>query len=90
MMRIFDFFRTPAKRPAEVARERLQIVLAHERVGRDGGDVLPELQREILAVIARYLPIDDDKVLVKVDRGSNVSTLEVNVELPAGQPLRRP
>lgn len=90
MMRIFDFFRNPAKRPAEVARERLQIVLAHERVGRDGGDVLPELQREILAVIARYLPIDNDKVLVRVDRGNNVSTLEVNVELPAGQPLQRP
>ncbi len=83
-MRIFDFFRSspPPPSPAKQAKERLQIVMAHERGGRCGPDFLPSLQRELLAVIGKYVDIDANKVEVKLDRGSDVSTLEVNVELP--------
>ncbi|MBB6253934.1 cell division topological specificity factor MinE [Nitrospirillum iridis] len=83
-MSIFDFFRTPKKASAaDQAKERLQIVLAHERAGRDSPDFLPQLQKELLDVIKKYVSIDDDKVAVKLDRASGYSTLEVNVELPA-------
>ncbi len=86
-MRIFDFF-WPSQPPksessAYQAKERLQIVMAHERANRDGPDFLPLLQQELLAVIAKYVDVDQNKVEVKLDRARDVSTLEVNIELPA-------
>lgn len=81
-MSIFNFFRPAKKTNAEQAKERLQIVVAHERVGRSGPDYLPLLQQELMAVIARYVDIDQNKVEVKLDRGNDCSTLEVNIELP--------
>ena len=88
-MRILDFFR-PSKPKGESsahhAKERLQIVMAHERAGRDGPDYLPLLQQELLAVIAKYVDVDQNKVEVKLDRGNDFSTLEVNIELPSGKP----
>jgi cell division topological specificity factor len=85
-MRILDFFR-PAKPKVESsahqAKERLQIVMAHERANRDGPDYLPLLQQELLAVIAKYVDVDQNKVEVKLDRGTDFSTLEVNIELPS-------
>lgn len=83
-MSIFSFFRSANKTPAIQAKERLQIVMAHERVGRTGPDYLPMLQQELLAVIAKYVDIDQNKVEVKLDRGGDFSTLEVNIELPSG------
>lgn len=83
-MSLFSFFRSSSKSPAVTAKERLQIVMAHERVGRTGPDYLPMLQQELLAVIAKYVDIDENKVEVKLDRAGDFSTLEVNIELPAG------
>jgi len=92
-MNILEFFRT-SKRPtfAATAKERLQILLAHERADRNGPDFLPQLQRELLEVVKRYLAIDDDKVAVRLQRESGCSLLEVNVELPlsAATPAHRP
>ena len=94
-MRIFDFFR-PSK-PKEVvssahqAKERLQIVMAHERAGRDAPDFLPLLQKELLEVISKYVDVDQNRVEVKLDRNNDFSTLEVNIELPSskkGEPMR--
>jgi cell division topological specificity factor len=85
-MSIFSFFRSASKTPAAQAKERLQIVMAHERVGRSGPDYLPVLQQELLAVIAKYVDIDQNKVEVKLDRGGDFSTLEVNIELPSNEP----
>ncbi|MEI8396549.1 MAG: cell division topological specificity factor MinE [Rhodospirillaceae bacterium] len=88
-MRIFNFFRPSAPKPetsAHQAKERLQIVMAHERAGRDGPDFLPLLQQELLAVIAKYVDVDQNKVEVKLDRGNDFSTLEVNIELPSTKP----
>ncbi|BBK29558.1 cell division topological specificity factor MinE [Stella humosa] len=93
-MRLFDLFRSrrPAPPPppvaaapaaASVAKERLQILLSHERADRgDRAEFLPALQREILEVVAKYLVIDQEKVMVKLERGKDISFLEVNVELP--------
>ena len=87
-MSIFNFFRSPPKTSATQAKERLQIVMAHERSGRSGPDFLPMLQQELLAVIAKYVDLDENKVEVKLDRGSDCSTLEVNIELPSRDQIR--
>ena len=79
-MSIFQFFRR--KPTASVARERLQILLAHERSTFGKSDLIARLQEEILAVIRRHLDIDPDKVQIKLDRGNHVSTLEIEVEVP--------
>ena len=79
-MSLFNLFQ---RRPsAPVARDRLQILLAHERALSGRPDLAAVLQKEILAVIARHIPIDQDKVVVRLDRGAQVSTLEIDIEMP--------
>ncbi len=80
-MRFFNTFRSGS---APLARERLQILLAHDRIARNQPDLLSVLRDEILRVIARHVSFEDDKVAIKMDRGKSVSTLEVNVEIPNG------
>ncbi|SDF78636.1 cell division topological specificity factor MinE [Limimonas halophila] len=87
-MRLSKLFRRE-QASAPQAKERLQLVLAHERAGREGADYLPALQRDLMAVIKKYIAVDDDKVQVQVDRGEDVSTLEVNIELPEASGGRR-
>lgn len=88
-MNLFDFFRRHRQTPAQTAKERLQILLAHERLDTSGPDYLPLLQKDILEVVKKYLPVDvdGDKVEVKIERGADVSTLEVNIELPGAKQL---
>ena len=69
---------------APVARERLQILLAHERGLRGQSDLLGLLRTEILAVVSRHIVLDPEKVVVRLDRGKTVSTLEVDIEVPNG------
>ena len=71
------------QRTAPVARERLQVLLAHERVAAGHSELLAVLREEILAVIAKHITVDRDKVNVKLDRGADSSTLEIDVEMPA-------
>jgi cell division topological specificity factor len=79
-MNIFrSFFRPPS---APSARERLQVLLAHERASVGDTDLVSKLRDEILAVIAKHIQIDGDKVSVKMERGAKVSTLEVDIEIP--------
>ncbi|GAB2742092.1 cell division topological specificity factor MinE [Melaminivora jejuensis] len=72
------------KKSATVAKERLQIILAHERSGLGGSqpDYLPALQRELLAVISKYVQIDSSDLKVHFERQENLEVLEVKVELP--------
>ena len=69
---------------APVARERLQILLAHERGLRGRPDLLEVLRAEILAVVSRHIVLDPEKVIVRMDRSKHVSTLEVDIEVPTG------
>ena len=80
-MSLFNLLR---RGTAPVARERLQILLAHERVARNQPDLLGLLREEILAVISRHVAFEPDKVQIKMDRGASVSTLEVEIEIPNG------
>ena len=84
MMSWLDFFRArkPEAPSAPAAKERLQIVLAHERIGRTREDFLPKLQQELVAVVARYVAIDPGRVAVNLDRGGDMSTLAIEIELP--------
>lgn len=79
-----SFFKLFSRRTsAPVARERLQILLAHERVSTGQSDLVAVLREEILAVIAKHIHVDSDKVKVTMDRGDAVSTLEVDIEIPS-------
>ncbi|EEF21847.1 Cell division topological specificity factor, putative [Ricinus communis] len=70
-----------------MARERLQILLAHERASI-GSDLVSVLREEILAVIAKHVQVDRDKVQVKMDRDKDVSMLEIDVEIPRDAALQ--
>lgn len=78
-MSIFNLFRKPQTAP--MARERLQVLLAHERAAQ-GSDLVAILREEILAVISKHVQVDADKVRIKVDRDEHVSILEIDVEIP--------
>ncbi|MEO3387803.1 cell division topological specificity factor MinE [Mesorhizobium sp. CAU 1741] len=80
-MNLFRFFSREQSAPA--ARERLQVLLAHERAAVGGdSELVSKLRDEILKVISKHMKIDDDKVSVKMERGAQMSTLEVDIEIP--------
>ena len=88
-MNLLGFFNR--KNSAPVARDRLQILLAHERSNVEGqSDLINKLREEILAVISKHVSIDQDKVQIKLDRGASVSTLEIDVEVPGLKISQRP
>ncbi|MFG5119976.1 cell division topological specificity factor MinE [Methylorubrum sp. POS3] len=70
-----------------VARERLQLILAHERSESSRPDLVITLREEILAVIAKHIEVERDKVQIKLERGEGVSTLGVDIEFPVETPL---
>jgi cell division topological specificity factor len=80
-MSLFRFLR--ARNTAPVARERLQILLAHERVALGPRDLVTILRDELLATIARHIEFDPEKLSVKMDRADAISTLEIEVEIPS-------
>jgi len=81
-MSILDYFRSSKKDTANIAKERLQIIVAHERNKRNQPDYLPQLQQEILAVIRKYAAINQEDVEVQVDKNGDCSVLELNITLP--------
>lgn len=83
-MNILSFFRARQQSTATQAKERLQILLAHERADIAGPDYLPRLKTELLQVIAKYVAVDNEKIAVSLANSGNVSVLEVNIELPKG------
>ncbi|HEX2021006.1 MAG TPA: cell division topological specificity factor MinE [Aurantimonas sp.] len=85
-MNLFNFFSKQTSAP--MARERLQVLLAHERATVGHSDLVGLLREEILAVIAKHVQVDREKVIVKMDRGEQVSTLEVDIEIPVTASVR--
>ena len=83
-MSFLSFFLGEKKKTASVAKERLQIILAHERAGRPAfsPDYLPELQRVLIAVISKYVKIDPKDIKVNLERQDDLEVLEVKIELP--------
>ena len=82
-MSLLSFLLGEKKKTASVAKERLQIILAHERSGRGTRvDWLPQLQRELVAVISKYVSIKPDDIKVHLERQESLEVLEVKIELP--------
>ncbi|MBN9342325.1 MAG: cell division topological specificity factor MinE [Comamonadaceae bacterium SCN 68-20] len=83
-MSLLSLFLGEKKKSAAVAKERLQIILAHERSGRNPGqpDYLPALQRELMAVISKYVKINAEDLKVHFERQDDLEVLEVKIELP--------
>jgi cell division topological specificity factor len=87
-MSFLSFLLGEKKKTAAVAKERLQIILAHERSGRSGSDYLPALQRELVQVISKYVRINPDDIKVHLERQDNLEVLEVKIELPEASASR--
>ena len=83
-MSLLSFLIGEKKKTATVAKERLQIILAHERTGRGGSrpDYLPALQRELVAVISKYVKINPEDIKVGLEKQGNFEVIEVNIVLP--------
>ena len=87
-MSLLDFFlKTRKESTAKLAKERLQIIVAHERTSRSGPDYLPQLKQDILDVIRKYVQIDPEQVTVQLDKkGEQLSVLELNIMLSDDKP----
>lgn len=81
-MKLMEFLKRERKQSASVAKERLQIIVAHQRNQRGQPDYMPMLEKELVEVIRRYVQIDDDAVQISLDSEDNCSVLELNVTLP--------
>ena len=85
-MSLIDMIFGKRQKSASIARERLQIILAHERGGKAGTpDYLPALQRELMEVISKYVAVNQDDIKVHLERQDNFEVLEVNIVLPEHQ-----
>lgn len=82
-MALLDFFLSRKKNTANIAKERLQIIVAERRRGDSEPHYLPQLKRDILAVICKYVQIDPEMVTVQLEqKRDDISVLELNVTLP--------
>lgn len=84
-MRLFGFLFSSHPTSAAIAKERLKIVLAHERAGSKAPDFLPKLQKELIDVVGRYVEIHDDMIRVNLGQQGGTSLLEINIEIEAGK-----
>lgn len=81
-MSLLNYFKTSKPKTASLAKERLQILIAHERNMQNQPSYLPELQKDLLAVIQKYIEVDQDAVSVNFDSDDEQETLELNIILP--------
>ncbi|BBB63151.1 MULTISPECIES: cell division topological specificity factor MinE [unclassified Undibacterium] len=81
-MALLSFLFNTKPKTANVAKERLQIIIARERTGRDGYDFLPALREELIAVISKYTKVNPEDIKVSLDKQGNLEVLDVNVVLP--------
>jgi cell division topological specificity factor len=84
-MSLLDYFRSSKPKTASLAKERLQILVAHERSHRNQPSYLPQLQKELLEVIRKYVNVDQDAISVNFEQDENQETLELNIILPDHQ-----
>jgi len=80
--RVLHYFQRPVRKSSSIARERLQIIIAHERREQDRPDYLALLQKELLDVIAKYVAVDREDIKIDLERKEGCSILELNITLP--------
>ena len=83
-MKFLDFFRSSNQGSASIAKERLQIIVAHERRRNSGPDFLPQMQLDILKVVRKYIHVEEDDINLTVDSSGDVEVLELNISLAEG------
>jgi cell division topological specificity factor len=88
-MSLFDYFARKKNNTASIAKERLQVIVAHERRQNKQPDYLAALQKDIMDVIKKYVDIDIENIEVQLDNHGNCSVLELNVTLPDKLPAAR-
>ena len=81
-MSLLDYFKTTKPNSAKLAKERLQILVAHERSARNQPSYLPELKQELLKVIQKYIQINQDDISVNFESDDEQETLELNIIIP--------
>lgn len=80
-MRILNFIR-PKKKSASIAKERLQIIINHERINNNSQDFLPQLRKELIGVLGKYVQLDEDQINIQMTKGDKQSMIEMNVVVP--------
>ncbi len=88
-MRLLDYFRVARPNTAAIAKERLQILVAHERTERNTPSYLPMLQKELLDVVRKYVDVDQDAITVHVEQDDQHEILELNIVLPEEESVPR-
>ncbi|KAF3982243.1 MAG: cell division topological specificity factor MinE [Methylococcales symbiont of Hymedesmia sp. n. MRB-2018] len=81
-MSLLDYFRSSKPSSASLAKERLQILVAHERVSRNQPSYIPKLQQELLTVIQKYVNVGQDAISINYEQDDNQEMLELNITLP--------
>lgn len=81
-MSLLDYFRITKASSASVAKERLQILVAHERSSRNQPSYLPQLQKELLEVIRKYVNVEQDAISINFEQDDDQEILELNIVLP--------
>jgi cell division topological specificity factor len=89
-MSLLDYFKTSKTSTASLAKERLQILVAHERTSRHQPSYLPELQDELLNVVRKYANVDQDAIFVNFEQDEHQETLELNIVLPEDNHGKKP
>jgi len=81
-MNLLDFFRIRNKKSAATAKERLQIVVSHQRSESNTPDFIPKLKQELLSVISKYIQVNQEQIQIQLQKNDTCSILELNVTLP--------
>src|SRR5437870_5504484 len=89
-MSLYSLLFRPHRHSAAIAKERLKIVLAHERAGRGAPDFLPRLQRDLIDVVGRYVEIRDEMIRINLGRTGETSLFEMNIEIDGAKPEPTP
>ena len=89
-MSLFRFLFPQRQPSAVIAKERLKIVLAHERASNKAPDFLPRMQKELIDVVGRYVEIRDDMIRVNLGESGGTSLLEINIEIDGAKPKAPP
>lgn len=85
-----DLFTQKKPRPADIARERLTVVIARQRSDEGGSspDFLPDLQKDLIAVISKYVKVNPNDISVQLEKQDNYEALKVNIVLPEHNSIR--
>ena len=81
-MSLLDYFKTTRHSSASIARERLQILVSHERNADKQPSYLPQLQKDLLDVIKKYVDVDQDAISINFEQDERQEVLELNIVLP--------